>query len=79
MSEQATIDQTLDLERPMTPGRATLRVRALRACRAMDVTTLRELAGRSAEELASVKNCGPSTIGEIRDRLAEFGLKLRGE
>jgi len=54
-----------------------LSVRARRALESLEITTLGELAGKSEPELMSCRNFGQTTLNEVRQRLAEYGLQLR--
>jgi len=40
------------------------------------IATLRELVGRSREELLEVRNFGETTLQEIEEKLQEIGLRL---
>lgn len=52
-------------------------VRARKAIDGLGVTTLGDLADKSEPELMACKNFGQSSLNEIVERLAEYGLKLR--
>jgi DNA-directed RNA polymerase subunit alpha len=52
-------------------------VRARRALETLKLKTLGELASRSESELMACKNFGQTSLNEIRQRLAEYGVKLR--
>jgi DNA-directed RNA polymerase subunit alpha len=52
-------------------------VRSRRALETLKVTTLGELATKTEAELLACKNFGQTSLNEIRQRLAEYGLKLR--
>jgi len=54
-----------------------LSVRARRALERLNIQTLGELASRTEAELLSVKNFGQTSLNEIKQRLAEYGLSLR--
>jgi len=41
--------------------------------------TLADVAGRAADELLGVRNCGLTTLAEVRARLGRHGLRLRGD
>jgi DNA-directed RNA polymerase subunit alpha len=41
--------------------------------------TIGELVRRTAEDLMECKNFGVTSLNEVRERLGERGLKLRGE
>ena len=57
--------------------RIELSVRARKAVDGMKATTLGELADKSEPELLACKNFGQSSLNEVVERLAEYGLKLR--
>lgn len=52
-------------------------IRARRALQSLKVTTLGDLAGKTEAELLACKNFGQTSLNEIRQRLAEYGLRLR--
>jgi len=52
-------------------------VRARRALQGLDLTVLGELAAKSEAELLGCKNFGQTSLSEVRERLAEYGLSLR--
>ena len=56
-----------------------LSVRARKCLTRLGVSTIGELVSRSADELLSVRNFGVTSLNEIRDRLRDRGLKLRGD
>jgi len=54
-----------------------LSVRARNALESIKVGTLGELAAKTDAELLACKNFGQTSLNEIRQRLAEYGLQLR--
>jgi len=56
-----------------------LSVRSRKCMNRLGITTLGELVHRTADELLSAKNFGVTSLNEIRDKLAEHGLKLRND
>src|SRR5262249_15652775 len=56
-----------------------LSVRARKCMNRLNITTLGELVQRTADELLEAKNFGMTSLTEVRDRLAQFNLKLRGD
>jgi len=52
-------------------------VRARRALDGLGLKTLGDLASRTEGELLACRNFGQTSLNEIRQRLAEYGLKLR--
>ena len=58
---------------------AVLSVRARKACRNSGVATLGQLASLEADDVINWKNCGITTLSELRDYLAANGLKFRDD
>ena len=56
-----------------------LSVRAGNCLESEKILTVGELVSRSPEELLAVRNFGKNTLTEIRQKLAELGLKLKGD
>lgn len=56
-----------------------LSVRARKAARRLGVTTVDGLVKLTADELLAARNCGQTTLQEIREKLARKGLKLAGD
>ena len=54
-----------------------LSVRARKALQLLNVQTLGDLATRTEAELMGVKNFGATSLVEIKEKLAGFGLTLR--
>jgi len=52
-------------------------VRARRALESLKIDTLGELVSKTEAELMGCRNFGQTSLNEIRQRLAEFGLQLR--
>lgn len=63
-----TLNSVSDLE---------LSVRSRKALQRLGISTLGELTIRSEAELLSIKNFGQTSLNEIRQQLARFGLDLR--
>jgi len=59
-------------------GELELSVRARRALDRLGILTLGDLAQRSESELLTCKNFGQTSLNEIKQRLAEHGVNLRG-
>lgn len=53
-----------------------LSVRASNCLAMADIHTVADLIARSADELLELRNFGQTTLHEVRERLAEHGLKL---
>jgi len=56
-----------------------LSVRARKCMSRLGITTLSELVSRSQDELLESKNFGVTSLNEVRQKLADLGLKLRGD
>jgi DNA-directed RNA polymerase subunit alpha len=56
-----------------------LSVRARKCMTRLGITTLGELVQRTPDELLATKNFGVTSLNEIRQQLAELGLKLRND
>jgi DNA-directed RNA polymerase subunit alpha len=69
--EQATLNKPVsDLN---------LSVRARKCMNRLNIGTLGELVQRTADELLEAKNFGQTSLTEVRERLTQFNLKLRGD
>ncbi len=69
--EQATLNKPVsDLN---------LSVRARKCMNRLNISTLGELVQRTADELLEAKNFGMTSLNEVRERLTQFNLKLRGD
>jgi len=69
-------DQEL-LSQPITE--LALSVRARKCTTRLGITSVGELIRRTAEDLMECKNFGVTSLNEVREKLAERGLKLRGD
>jgi DNA-directed RNA polymerase subunit alpha len=56
-----------------------LSVRARKCMNRLGINTLGELCSRTADELLEAKNFGMTSLTEVRDKLVQYGLKLRGD
>ncbi len=65
------------LERPITD--LNLSVRSRKCMQRLNVVTLGDLIRKSADDLLECKNFGVTSLNEVREKLAQLGLKLRGE
>jgi DNA-directed RNA polymerase subunit alpha len=70
-------DEQALLDRPMSD--LNLSVRARKCMTRLGLTTAGELIRKSAEDLMECKNFGVTSLVEIREKLMQVGLKLRGE
>ena len=72
-----TPDEQALLERPMSD--LNLSVRARKCMTRLGLTTIGELARKSPDDLLECKNFGVTSLTEIREKLGQIGLKMRGE
>lgn len=56
-----------------------LSVRARKCMNRLGINSLAELVQRSADELLESKNFGMTSLNEVRDKLRQYGLALRGD
>jgi DNA-directed RNA polymerase subunit alpha len=56
-----------------------LSVRARKCMNKLSITTLGELIQRTPDELLEIKNFGQTSLSEVREKLEQYGLKLRGD
>jgi DNA-directed RNA polymerase subunit alpha len=56
-----------------------LSVRARKCMNRLGINTLGELVQRTADELLESKNFGMTSLNEVREKLAQYGLTLRGD
>ena len=60
-------------------GDLNLSVRAKKCTTKLGIGTIGDLVRRTAEDLLECKNFGVTSLNEVREKLAERGLKLRGD
>ena len=56
-----------------------LSVRARKCMNRLGINSLGDLIQRSADELLESKNFGMTSLNEVREKLAQYGLTLRGD
>ena len=56
-----------------------LSVRARKCMNRLNITTLGELCQRTSDELLEAKNFGITSLNEVKEKLTQYGLKLRGD
>ena len=56
-----------------------LSVRARKCMNRLGISTLGELIQRTADELLESKNFGMTSLNEVREKLRQYGLTLRGD
>jgi len=60
-------------------GELNLSVRARKCTTKLGINSIGDLVRRTAEDLLECKNFGVTSLNEVREKLTERGLKLRGE
>ncbi len=75
--ESLTPDEQLAMSKPLTF--LDLSVRARKCMNRLGITTVGELIRRTGDELMDCKNFGVTSLNEVREKLAEHNMKLRGE
>lgn len=76
LSKMSPDEQAL-LERPISD--LNLSVRARKCMARLGLTTLNELIRKTADDLLECKNFGVTSLNEVRDKLSQLGIKLRGD
>ena len=74
---QLTEEEKTVLARPVSD--LNLSVRARKCMNRLNIQTLGELISRSADELLEIKNFGVTSLKEIREKLVEFNIRLKGD
>lgn len=75
--EMLSADEQALLARPVAD--LNLSVRAKKCMTRLGITTIGDLIRYTGDELLDCKNFGVTSLNEVREKLAEHGLKLRGE
>ncbi len=70
-------DEQALLDRPISD--LNLSVRARKCMTRLGLTTIGELIRKSQDDLLECKNFGVTSLNEVREKLTQAGLKLRGE
>jgi DNA-directed RNA polymerase subunit alpha len=70
-------DEQALLDRPISD--LNLSVRARKCMVRLGMTTIGELVRKTGDDLLECKNFGVTSLNEVRDKLTQLGLKLRGE
>jgi DNA-directed RNA polymerase subunit alpha len=75
--ETLSADEQVMLSKPVAD--LNLSVRARRCMIRMGVNTIGDLLRKTGDDLLECKNFGVTSLNEVREKLTQFGLKLRGE
>jgi len=70
-------DEQALLERPISE--LNLSVRARKCMARLGLTLIGELIRKSGDDLLECKNFGVTSLNEVREKLTQLGLKLRGD
>jgi DNA-directed RNA polymerase subunit alpha len=70
------VDPSLESKLNMSLAELDLSVRATNCLESENITTVRDLVSRSEDQLLDVRNFGETTLTEVREKLADVGLKL---
>jgi DNA-directed RNA polymerase subunit alpha len=70
-------DEQAMLERPISD--LNLSVRARKCMVRLTMTTIGELLRKTGDDLLESKNFGVTSLNEVREKLTQMGLKLRGD
>jgi len=72
-----TADSQVQLDRPLSE--LNLSVRARKCMVRLGLNTIGELVRKTGDDLLECKNFGVTSLTEVREKLTEMGLKLRGD
>jgi DNA-directed RNA polymerase subunit alpha len=76
-TQNLTAEEQAVLNKPVSE--MNLSVRARKCMNRLGLNTLGELCQRTADELLEAKNFGMTSLTEVREKLTQYGLKLRGD
>ena len=71
-----TIDPSTESKLSMTLADLSLSVRATNCLESENIHTVRDLVNRSEDQLLEVRNFGETTLNEVKEKLADIGLRL---
>ncbi|GIW88865.1 MAG: RNA polymerase subunit alpha domain protein [Isosphaeraceae bacterium] len=75
--EDVSPEERALLAKPITD--LALSVRARKCMTRLNIQTVGQLIQRTGDELLEIKNFGVTSLNEVRDKLAQLGLKLKGD
>jgi DNA-directed RNA polymerase subunit alpha len=70
------VDPMLESKLNMSMAELDLSVRATNCLESENINTVRDLVQRSEDQLLEVRNFGETTLTEVREKLADLGLRL---
>ncbi len=72
----AGLDPATETKLAMSLAELNLSVRASNCLESENINTVRDLVGRTEDQLLEVRNFGETTLNEVRDKLQAIGLRL---
>ena len=72
----APLDVELEEKLNQSLAELNLSVRATNCLESEGINTVRDLVGRSEDQLLQVRNFGETTLTEVQERLGSIGLRL---
>jgi DNA-directed RNA polymerase subunit alpha len=75
--DDVTPEERAILQRPISD--LALSVRARKCMQRLNIQTVGQLVSHTGDELLETKNFGVTSLNEVRDKLAELDLKLKGD
>jgi len=76
-AQNLSAEEAAVLNKPVSD--LNLSVRARKCMNRLNLSTLAELVQRTADDLLEAKNFGVTSLTEVREKLQQLGLKLRGD
>jgi DNA-directed RNA polymerase subunit alpha len=70
------LDPSVEAKLNMSLAELELSVRATNCLESENINTVRDLVQRSEDQLLEVRNFGETTLTEVREKLADIGLRL---
>ena len=70
------LDPATETKLGMSLAELDLSVRATNCLESENITTVRDLVGQTESQLLEVRNFGETTLDEVREKLADIGLRL---
>jgi DNA-directed RNA polymerase subunit alpha len=70
------VDPNLEPKLAMSLAELSLSVRATNCLESENIHTVRDLVARTEDQLLDVRNFGETTLNEVREKLADIGLRL---
>jgi DNA-directed RNA polymerase subunit alpha len=70
------LDPATEGKLAMSLAELELSVRATNCLESENITTVRDLVSRTETQLLEVRNFGETTLQEVREKLADIGLRL---